>query len=241
MKIKYIITIIGVILILSGCTKNEKTNISTIDDNSNEIIEVNINEIEKNEKNEKIIEYFSDTSKSIYSFESQTTSTDNVTVNYPLLSDYKGELSKQYINDSIEIFIAGIIEKYANLDSIVFNYDITKQSDYLFCIKFTSDQLENGDVYTEAIIIDLDSTNTITQDILFLGSLKEVNNIISKNFSSETETTFDISNMIMILEGDNLIFISKNNQELSSKVTISVPIKDLVDLININFGEHPAS
>lgn len=241
MKVKYIITVIGLSLILSGCTKNEKTNISTIDDNSNEIIEVNINEVEKNEKNEQIMNYFSDTSEIIYSFESQTISSDNITVNYPVLSEYKGELSKQYINDSIESFAAGVAQKYSDLKGLTFSYDITKQSDYLFCIKLTSDQSENEALYTEALIIDLDSTNTITQDILFLGSQDAVSDLITKHYSSESETVFDVSKVIMVLEGDNMIFISKGKDGLSDESTFSVPVKDLVDFMNINFGEHPAS
>lgn len=241
MKIKPIIAILGLSLMFSGCTKTEKTNISTIDDNSNEIIEVNINEVEKNEHNDMILQYFSDSSDNQYNFKLQTISSNNVTVNYPVITDYDGALTMQYINDSIDSFATNVSEKYSGAENITFNYDITKQSDFLFCIKLTSEPVDSGLVYSEAIIIDMDSTNTVTPELLFLGMQDAVNAVLNKHSTVESETPFDVSDMIMVVEGDNLTFIGKDENGLSDISTVTVPVKDLVDYMSINFGEHPAS
>lgn len=241
MKIKPIILILGLSLMMSGCTKNEKTNISTIDDNSNEIVEVNINEVEKDEKKQEISAYFSDTYNDAYSFESKTSYLNTITVNYPVLSDFAGELTKDYINQSLESFAASVAEKYSELENITFNYNITKQTDNLFCVKLTSSPMEDGTLYTEAIAIDLASTNTVTTEILFLGNQDSVNALIRKHSTEESEMNTDFNNMIMIFENENITFVKKADNGLADQSVISIPVQDLIEFMNIDFGEHPAS
>lgn len=241
MKIKPIILVLGLSLMMSGCTKNEKTNISTIDDNSNEIVEVNINEVENDEKKQEITNYFSDIYNNPYGFESKTNQSNTITVNYPVLYDFEGELTKDYINQSLESFAASVAEKYSELENITFEYDITKQSDNLFCVKLASSPIEDGIVYTEAITIDLASTNTVTSDILFLGNQDSVNTLIGKHSTDESETSYDLVNMIMVFENENITFIKKDDKGLVDKSIISIPVQDLIEFINIDFGEHPAS
>ncbi|MGB3366313.1 MAG: hypothetical protein WBA54_02405 [Acidaminobacteraceae bacterium] len=244
---KYIkIFLIGVLsaTIFSGCNTTEDTKISTIDDNSKEVVVVNIND---NENLKNINSYFLDEKTDDYDFLFETLESDKYIIQYPVLTNYKGELSMEYINQSIKAHAMDLVSNTSDVAEgiqLTYTSEVISQNDNFISIKFTGELPYEGSAYKlmSGLIIDLNSTNTITSENLFTEDTTLLNQEFEKTAKLLDTTSFSPAGyMIMYIQDTSIVFAYMENDMATEFTEIKLPLESIIDNLNIDFGEMPAS
>ncbi len=241
------IFIIGILsaTLLSACVAKEDTRISTIDDNSKEVTVVNI--VEEKEEFSEIKDYFLTDKTEEYEFEAQLLESDNYVISYPELTNYKGALSMDYINQSIKSHAESLVENTSDVgegDRLLFDYEIASQNDNFISIVFMGELPYENSRYKlmSTLIIDLRSTNTINMDNLFTDDKTILNSEFKKATKEINTTSFlPADYMIMHIEDKNLVFSYMENDMSTEYTEIKIPLEAIVEDLNIDFGQRPAS
>lgn len=233
--------------LFSGCSAQEDTKISTIDDNSKEVIVVNINENEDNEKHNKIRSYFLNEKTTDYDFLFETLESDKYIIQYPVLVNYKGELSMDYINQSIKAHAEKLVSNTSDVAEgvkLTYTSEVVSQNDNFISIKFTGELPYEGSAYKlmSGLTIGLSSTNTITSENLFTEDKTLLNKEFEKAAKLIDTTSFAPADyMIMYIEDANIVFAYMENDMATEFTEIKFPLESIIDNLNIDFGEMPAS
>lgn len=241
--------IIGMIstLMITGCSNEEDTKISTIDDNSKEVLVVNINDNEESEKQSLIKNFYLGEKTEDYDFSDNTFEGEKFIINYPLLVNYKGELTMDYINQTIEAHAEELVSNTSDVaDGLKLTYksEIVSQNDNFISIKFTGELPYEGSSYKlmSTLMIDLNSTDTITSSNLFTEDKTLLMQEFEKAAKLTDTTTFLPANyMIMYIEKDYLVYAYMENDMATDYTEIKIPLKSILDNLKTDFADMPAS
>lgn len=249
MNINLKLVTIGIIsaLLFTGCTQKDDTKISTIDDNSSDIVVVNINENEDLEKQNQVKDYFLGEKTNEYTFNFKTLDSDKYTIEYPQIVNYKGELTMDYINQSIELYAKDLVSNTSDVldgNKLTYTSEILSENNNFISIKFTGVLPNEGSAYnmTNAITIDLNSSNTITSSNIFTEDKTIINREFARIASEMNINPVTPENyMIMYIENKNLVFSYLANDMSTEYTEIKIPLESIIENLNIDFEEHPAS
>jgi hypothetical protein len=175
-------------------------------------------------------------------------SSKNTKIYYPKLQGYKGELSMDYMNQSIKQ-IAESYAEAADYTDVRLDYEIKRIDEKVVSILFKGTAKHSGlrEINIQkSINLDVKSTNPIVYEnfikndersraeVLKLLNTKAKNAGITKGFEAE--------GVFIYFEGNNVVFFYMPlDDDVKAWVDLSVPVKELDGLINTEFGEHPAS
>lgn len=234
-------------VILTACTVQEDTKISTIDDNSKEVIVVDINENEDSELHDKISSFYLNDKTDHYDFSTKLLQGDKYSIRIPVLVNYKGELSMDYINQSIRAHADKLVSNTSDVADgvkLVYTSEIVSQNNNFISIKFTGELPYEGSSYKllSGLVIDLNSTNTITYENLFTKDKTTLNNQFEKAAKLINTTVFSPDDyMLMFIEDSNIVFAYMENDMAIEFTEIKIPLDSVIDNLQIDFGERPAS
>lgn len=182
-----------------------------------------------------------------YVLEDQVFESGDIKIHYPQMKNYPGELSQDYINQSLKK-IVNLFSKNDYYSKATINYQITKQDQKIVSVLFTGTvQLNDiGQVNIQrSMNLDLASTNEINyQDYIKDDQTAQtkVNNILNEKAQAKGLSSFEAEGVQIYFQDNNVIFFYMPLDDSAKEfVELSVPIKELDGIINNNFGEHPAS
>jgi hypothetical protein len=172
----------------------------------------------------------------------------NTKIYYPVLQGYKGELSMDYMNQSIKK-ISESYAKTADYTDVQLDYEVKRLDENIVSILFKGTGKHGGSReinIQKSLNLDVKSTNPIVYEnfikndersraeVLKLLNTKAKNAGITKGFEAE--------GVFIYFEGNNVVFFYMPlDDDVKAWVDLSVPVKELDGLINTEFGEHPAS
>lgn len=175
-------------------------------------------------------------------------SSKNTKIYYPKLQGYKGELSMDYMNQSIKQ-LAESFAKAADYTDVQLDYEVKRIDDKVVSIVFKGTGKLSGSReinIQKSVNLDVESTNPIAYEnfikkdersraeVIKLLDAKAKNSGIAKGFKAE--------GVFLYFEGDYVVFFYMPlDDDAKAWVELSVPLSELDGLINTEFGEHPAS
>ena len=171
---------------------------------------------------------------------------NNVIINYPEVKGIKKQLTQDYLNQRIEKFANSIGENdlYKDLD---LNYEITLIDDnkisFLFKGKFKIDGFEEEKYLVKSLNLDLNSTNEINFENYFKedeASQEKLHEILDKAAKENGLEGFEAEGVfIYFWEGNVVVYYWPLDDSVEMPVELYIPIEEIEDIINDNFGEHP--
>jgi hypothetical protein len=168
----------------------------------------------------------------------------NLKIFYPKLQGYKGELSMDYMNQSIK----QIADFYANNEDytdVKLDYEVKKLDEKMVSIIFkgTGKLNDSREIKIQkSINLDVKSTNSIDYEN-YIKDDEKVRELLDVKAKSEGITGgFEAEGVFIYFEGDRAVFYYMPlDDSAKAWVELSVPLVELEGLINTEFGEHPAS
>ena len=172
----------------------------------------------------------------------------NTKIYYPKLQGYKGELSMDYMNQSIKQ-VAESYAKAADYSDVQLDYEVKRIDEKVVSILFkgTGKHRNLREVNIQkSVNLDVKSTNPIVYENFIKndeGSRTEVKKLLdTKAINAGLANGFEAEGVFIYFEGDNVIFFYMPLEDHARDwVELSVPLVELEGLINTEFGENPAS
>jgi hypothetical protein len=175
-------------------------------------------------------------------------SSKNTKIFYPVLQGYKGELSMDYMNQSIK----RIADFYANGEEymdVQLDYEVKKLDNITVSILFkgTGNFKDSQKINIQkSINLDVMSTNPIEYANFIKNdekSLAEVKEILDKKAKAKgINNGFEAEGVFIYFVGDRVVFYYMPLDHAATEwIDLSVNLSELEGLINTEFGEHPAS
>ncbi|WP_432408314.1 hypothetical protein [Wukongibacter sp. M2B1] len=242
MKLKKVI--VSVLLISSmafvGCVSKEKPVDKTDGIKNEESIE-NSQEKEKSE-GESALNY--EISKEVLEIENK-----NTKIFYPQVEGYTGELLMDYMNQSL----IKIAEIYGNEDpytDVEIDYEITKMDENILSVVFigTGKVVDFGEIkIKQSINLDMaSSSNEITYDNFIKSdedSKKKVMEILNEKAKAiGLDAGVEAEGIRIYFKGEEVVFYYMPLDDSAKEfIELSVPLKEIEDYTNTEFGEAPAS
>ena len=169
-------------------------------------------------------------------------------IKYPEVKGMKGELTQEYINQGIENFVKSIKEKDL-FNALKLDYEISLINDdkvsILFRGNYEIDGFEDEKYIMKSFTIDLNSTNEINFENYFKKdklSQEKLNEILDRIAKENNSEEFEAEGVSLYFRGNNaVIYYWPLDDSVTMPVELYIPIKELKDIINNNFGEHPVS
>lgn len=224
-----IVLVLGITILSQGIVNPDKTETTDIDPITDPITDVITDPI------------------TTYVLEDQVFESDNIKIHYPQMQNYPGELSQDYMNQSLK----KIVDQFSKNDlysQATINYQVTKQDQNNVSILFTGTGQVNGIGQVNiqrSMNLDLASTNEINYQNYIKDdqtSQTELNNILNDKAQAKGLPGFEAEGVQIYFQDNNVIFYYMPLDDSAKEfVELSVPVKELDGIINTNFGEHPAS
>ncbi len=167
---------------------------------------------------------------------------------YPVLSEFKGELLKDYINQDIEKYVDQLV-RLSSGAYIDVDYKITRESERILSILFKGKMVLNNEdsEILHALNFDLSTSN-----------LMDTRTIISKNENSRLMLSaifnqnaklqlgdiapFEIGDEFgYYLTEDKIVFFFQNLSLGNHFIEVELNLVEVKDFLNTDFGEIPAS
>ncbi len=172
----------------------------------------------------------------------------NTKIYYPKLQGYKGELSMDYMNQSIKQ-IAESYAKAVDFTDVQLDYEVKRLDENIVSILFSGTAKNSGLRETniqKSINLDVKSTNPIVYENFIKNGEKKNDEVIhlldAKAKNAGIANGFEAEGVFIYFEGDNAVFFYMPLDDGAKDwVKLSVPLKELDGLTNTEFGEHPAS
>ncbi|GAU78724.1 hypothetical protein [Fusibacter sp. 3D3] len=170
------------------------------------------------------------------------------TIEYPIVTGLAGELTQDYINQSLKNAAMSMLLPDVNVKNpIVVTYEVKRQDKKYISVLYKGLLTwENGAIEIwNPITIDIPSSNLILVENLIKNDLKsrtEFNHIFSEtalNVGFEFEAPQDW--MGMYFTDTEIVFYFMENDFATNYTLIQIPFAQVMDYINIDFGQHPAS
>lgn len=170
--------------------------------------------------------------------------TDNIYIDYLVMTDYPGELTQDYINQSF----VSIIDLYSNNDlyeKVQIMPEIWLTTDDRISILYNGTITLSGGRTVEVlhpINIDVASSNEITFDNLF-NDTEVVRKLVGDKVISEGISDFFEAEGIRIYMNDEKVFFAYMplDDSASEFIKVSLERSELEGYMNTDFGQHPAS
>lgn len=172
----------------------------------------------------------------------------NTKIYYPKLQGYKGELSMDYLNQSIK-HIADFYAKAADYTDVQLDYEVKRLDENIVSILFKGNARHSGlrEINIQkSINLDVKSTNPIVYENFIKNDEKtnaEVRQLLdAKAKNAGIVKGFEAEGVFIYFEGDKVVFFYMPlDDDARAWVELSIPLAELDGLINTEFGEHPAS
>ena len=177
----------------------------------------------------------------------ETLESEKYIIQYPVIMNYQGELNMDYINQSIKAHAQNLVSNTSDVaDGVQLTYtsEVVSQNDNFISIKFIGELPYEGSAYKlmSGLTIDLKSTNTITSDNLFTEDKTLLNQEFEKSAKLvNTSSTSPANYMVMYIENKNIVFAYIENDMTLEFTEIKFPLESIIDNLNIDFGQIPAS
>lgn len=172
----------------------------------------------------------------------------NTKIFYPEISEYKGELLMDYVNQSLRriVDIYGKGEMYHN---VTIDYKITKMDKDIISVLFKGVGKISGEReinIQKSVNLDIKTSNTLEFDNLIKAdktSKDEVKEILRKKAEAKGIKIAEAMEGINIyFQGENIVlFYMRPDDSSTNFEEISVSRKEIENLLNTRFGERPAS
>lgn len=170
------------------------------------------------------------------------------TIDYPVMNGLAGELTQDYINQSLKNAAMSMLLPDVNVENpLVVTYEVKRQDEKYISVLYKGLLTwENGAIEIwNPITIDIPSSNLILSENLVKSDLKsrtEFNHIFSEaalQMGFEFESPQDW--MGMYFTNNEIVFYFMENDFATNYTLIQIPFSQVMDYINIDFGIHPAS
>ena len=241
MKTKAMIAavLLGTGIVLSGCGSNDAS--ANNGKNQEQI---------QNDKSNKETEGNENKSDLNYTLSGEVLENEerNIKISYPQIKDLPGELSKDYMNQSLiknaQVYLDNEIYSDVEID-----YEITRMDENILSIVFKGTAKIDwiGEVVVEnSVNLDISSTNEISYNNLVKEdeeSSNKVREILNqKAIDKGIEGGLEAEGIRVYFNGDDVVFYYMPLDDSAKEfIELSVPQSELEGLINTEFGEHPAS
>ena len=177
----------------------------------------------------------------------KTAHKNNGNVNFPQLSEFKGELLAGYMNQSLK----KVADKYVGKDeytNVKIDYVVTRQDDMVLSVLFkgTADMKNIGAIkIMESINLDIGkSTNEITYNNL-IKNTDEAKSYLNNKLAQAARGIkggFQAEGVRIYFTGTDIIFFYMPPDDSAKDfVELSIPRADLEQYLNSDFGPIPAS
>ena len=241
MKTKAMIAavLLGTGIVLSGCGSNEAT--ANNGKNQEQI---------QNDKSNKEAEGNENKSDLNYTLSGEVLENEdkNIKINYPQIKEFPGELSKDYMNQSL----SKILDSYKDTESysdVKIDYEITRMDENILSVVFkgTAKMAGIGDITVQrSVNLDISSTNEISYNNLVKedeeSSMKVRKILNQKAVDNGIEGGLEAEGIRIYFNGEDVVFYYMPLDDSAKEfIELSVPQSELEGLINTEFGEHPAS
>lgn len=184
-----------------------------------------------------------------YQLNSDSVSEEGVyTIEYPVMTGLSGELTQDYINQSLKNTAMSMLLPDVNVENpLVVTYEIKRQDKKYISVLYKGLLTwENGAIEIwNPITIDIPSSNLVLTENLIKSDLKSrtaFNQIFSEaalNMGFEFEGPQEW--MGMYFTDQEIIFYFMENDYSTNYTQIQIPFADIENYINADFGIHPAS
>jgi hypothetical protein len=175
-------------------------------------------------------------------------SSKNTKIYYPKLQGYKGELSMDYMNQSIKQ-LADFYANSSDYTDVQLDYEVKRIDDKVVSIllKGTGKLSGSREINIQkSVNLDVKSTNSIAYENFIKkdeGSRAEVIKLLDAKAKNAGITKgFEAEGIFIYFEGNNVVFFYMPLDDSAKDwIELSVPLSELDGLTNTEFGEHPAS
>lgn len=172
----------------------------------------------------------------------------NMIIKYPEIKGIKVKSTEDNLNQKIENFVNSIKENDLYKD-LSLNYEITLIDDnkisFIFKGNFKMDGFEEEKYLVKSLNLDLNSTNEINFENYFKQdevSQEKLNKILDKAAKENNLEEFEAEGVfIYFKEGNVVVYYWPLDDSVEMPVELYIPIKEVENIINHNFGEHPDS
>jgi hypothetical protein len=168
----------------------------------------------------------------------------NVSVTYVQMDGYAGELTQDYINQSL----IAIVEQSKNdtyFESIEIKPVIWMTSEDVLCITYEGIGTKSEDDKREIlqpVLIDLKSSNEITYENLINDDAAVRALIEEKVINDGLAEYFEAEGIRVYMNAEFVTFAYVPlDDSAKSFIRVSLPIESVKPYLNTEFGEHPAS
>ncbi|MDF2590767.1 MAG: hypothetical protein K0R05_4805 [Anaerocolumna sp.] len=213
---------------------------------SNQIAEVQANTT--SDKNQQSIEAKDSSLEYSTTRQILEVTSKNTKIYYPKLQGYKGELSMDYMNQSIKQLAESFVEG-ADYTDVQLDYEVKRIDEKVVSILFKGTGKLSGSReinIQKSVNLDVKSTNPIVfenfikQDESSRAEVAKLLDVKAKN--AGITTGFEAEGIFIYFEGDIVVFYYMPLDDSAKDwVELSVPLSELDGFINTEFGEHPAS
>jgi hypothetical protein len=168
----------------------------------------------------------------------------NTKIYYPKLRGYKGELSMDYMNQSIKQ-IADFYANEGDYTDVQLDYEVKRLDENIVSILFKGTAKHSGlrEINIQkSINLDVKSSNPIVYEN-FIKNDEKVRKLLDAKAKNEgINEGFEAEGIFIYFEGDCVVFFYMPLDDSAKDwVELSVPLSEFDGLINTEFGEHPAS
>lgn len=164
-------------------------------------------------------------------------------VYYPKMTGYKGELTQDYINQSLET-----VKRYSDKNrysSAQIDYNVTRMDDEVLSIVFKGTAepagLGRNVNIMDSVNIDVETSNEITYENLVKDD-EAMRKILAEKLKESKDMEFEAEGIRVYFDNGNVVFFYMPLDDSAEEfIQISVPESEIRELLNDDFGEHPAS
>jgi len=167
-----------------------------------------------------------------------------VRIEYLQMEGYIGELTQDYINQSLE----KIVELYSDtgyLLEVTISPVIWVEGEDVLSITYEGQGVLQGGRVIEILMpitIDMATSNEITYDNLVLDNDAVRAILAEKVIEQELAEFFEAEGIRVYMDADNIYFAYMPLDDSADQfIRVSVPKSELEQYLNTDFGEHPAS
>lgn len=212
-------------LLLSGCTVTEKSeDVKLVDETDVVIVEEEV--------------------KAPYTLVEKEFNEGNVSVTYVQMEGYAGELTQEYINQSL-IAIVEQSKSDSYFESIEINPVIWMTSEDVLCITYEgigTRSENNKKEILQPVLIDLKSSNEMNYKNLINDDTAVRALIEEKVISEGLADVFEAEGIRVYMTAEFITFVYVPlDDSATSFIRVSLPRETVVPYMNTEFGEHPAS
>jgi len=229
--------VIGALIATSlGCTKED---IPAQIDEENEI-SIENNPVEEVQDEEQVVNASYDLLEKVFENKEK-----NIVIHYPEMTGFRGELLQDYINQSLAsiLGIYGDSESYSDIDVM---YEVTRMDDEMLSVVFrgTGKFSEQRDInILKSVNLDVaKSSNEINYSNLINDDAAMRQILAKKVVDLKLADFFEAEGIRIYFNDDQVVFYYMPLDDSAVDfIEVPVAVEEIKELLNVDFGEIPAS